>query len=142
MEPSKDYDEIGAVLRQLTQAYADHDADTIAAAYAPDAVIYDLAPPLARRGINRDAVADWLAGWEGPIRIETRDLEISVDGALGFASALTRIQGRQGGEAQDMWFRSTQCFRNSGGRWRIVCEHASVPFYMDGSYRAAIDLQP
>jgi ketosteroid isomerase-like protein len=26
--------------------------------------------------------------------------------------------------------------------WRIVQEHVSVPFHMDGSYRAAIDLQP
>jgi hypothetical protein len=29
-----------------------------------------------------------------------------------------------------------------GGKWAIVHEHVSVPFYMDGSYKAAIDLKP
>jgi ketosteroid isomerase-like protein len=28
------------------------------------------------------------------------------------------------------------------GEWRIVHDHSSVPFYMDGSYRAAVDLKP
>jgi hypothetical protein len=28
------------------------------------------------------------------------------------------------------------------GEWLIVHAHESVPFYMDGSFRAAIDLTP
>jgi PhnB protein len=28
------------------------------------------------------------------------------------------------------------------GAWKIVHEHSSTPFYMDGSYRAAVDLKP
>jgi ketosteroid isomerase-like protein len=38
--------------------------------------------------------------------------------------------------------RSTVCFRKIAGEWMVVHEHSSVPFYMDGSYRAAVDLQP
>ena len=38
--------------------------------------------------------------------------------------------------------RSTVCFRRVGRTWKIVHEHASVPFCMDGSYRAATDLAP
>ena len=134
--------EIEAVLQQLVGAHADHDADAIADSYAPDAVIYDLAPPLRRRGMDRDSIATWLAGWEGPIRIDSRDVDLAIDGDLAFVSALSRMRGRQGGEDQDMWYRTTLCLRKAGGRWRIVCDHASVPFYMDGGYRAAVDLKP
>jgi PhnB protein len=28
------------------------------------------------------------------------------------------------------------------GSWRIVHEHDSTPFYLDGSLRAALDLRP
>jgi PhnB protein len=47
------------------------------------------------------------------------------------------------GEKVDMWLRATLCFRKIGGhQWKIVHEHESVPFYMDGSYKAAVDLTP
>jgi ketosteroid isomerase-like protein len=49
---------------------------------------------------------------------------------------------RTGGEKTDLWFRHTVCFRKVDGTWKIVHFHESVPFYMDGSYKAAIDLKP
>jgi len=142
MSSTTDRAEIEAVFQHLARAHADHDADAIAESYAPDTVIYDLAPPLGRRGMSRDSVAAWLASWEGPILIDARDVNLTVDGELAFVSAFTRMRGRQGGEDQDMWYRSTICLRKTSGRWRIICDHASVPFYMDGSYRAAVDLKP
>lgn len=142
MSSTADRAEIEAVFEQLERAHADHDADAIADSYAPDAVIYDLAPPLGRRGMNRDSIAAWLASWEGPILVDARGFNLTVDGDLAFASAFNRMRGRQGGEDQDMWYRTTICLRKTSGRWRIVCDHASVPFYMDGSYRAAVDLKP
>ena len=134
--------EIEALFRKLAKACADHDADAIVEAYAPDAVIFDLAPPLRRRGMDRENVAGWLAGWDGPIRIDASEVSLTIVGDLAFASALNRMRGRQGGEDRDLWYRTTMCIRKIGGRWQIVCDHASVPFYMDGSYRAAVDLRP
>ena len=134
--------EIDALFQALARAHADHDADAIAGAYAPDAVIFDLAPPLGHRGMTRDSVAAWLAGWEGPIHIDAVDVRLTVDGDMAFVSALNRMRGRQGGEDQDMWYRTTTCLLRIGGRWSIVHDHSSVPFYMDGSYRAAVDLKP
>lgn len=142
MNSTTDKADIEAVIQKLARAHADHDADAIVEVYAPDAVIFDLAPPLARRGMNRDNIAAWLAGWDGPIQIDALDVNLTIDGVVGFASALNRMRGRQGGEDQDLWYRTTLCFRKTNGRWRIVHEHSSVPFYMDGSYRAAVDLQP
>ena len=133
---------IHELFQQLAKANADHDPDTIVDAYAPNAVIYDLAPPLGFRGMNRDSVASWLDGWEGPIRIDAQDVNLSLEGDLAFVSALHRMRGRQGGEEQDLWYRTTTCLRKTDGRWRIVHAHSSVPFYMDGSYHAAVDLKP
>jgi len=134
--------EIEELFQKLARAHADHDADAIVEAYAPDAVIFDLAPPLGSRGMNRDNVAAWLAGWVGPIQIDARDVSLTVDGDLAFVSALNRMRGRQGGEDQDLWYRRTMCLQKISGRAQIVCDHSSVPFYMDGSYRAAVDLKP
>jgi uncharacterized protein (TIGR02246 family) len=142
MSSTTDTAEIEALFQKLPRAHADHDADAIVEAYAPDAVIFDLAPPLGRLGMNRDSIAAWLAGWDGPVQIDARDVNLTFDGDLAFVSALNRMRGRQGGEDQDMWYRTTMCLRKTYGRWRIVHDHSSVPFHMDGSYRAAIDLKP
>ena len=142
MSSTMDRAEIEALFQQLATAHTDHDADAIVEAYAPDAVIYDLAPPLGRRGMSRDNVAAWLAGWEGPIQIDARDFNLTIEGDLAFVSALNRMRGRQGDEDQDIWYRTTTCLRKTSGRWRIVHDHSSVPFYMDGSDRAAVDLKP
>jgi len=142
MSSTTDREEIEALFERLAQAHADHDAHAIVETYAPDAVIFDLAPPLGRRGMNRDNVAAWLAGWDGPVQIDARDVSLTVDGDLAFVSALNRMRGRQGGNDQDLWYRTTVCLQRMSGRWQIVCDHSSVPFYMDGSYRAAVDLKP
>jgi uncharacterized protein (TIGR02246 family) len=142
MSSTTDRAEIEALIQKLERAHADHDADAIDEAYAPDAVIFDLAPPLGRRGMNRDNVAAWLAGWDGPIQIDARDVSLEVEGNLAFVSALNRMRGRQGGKDQDLWYRTTMCIQKISGQWKIVCDHSSVPFYMDGSYRAAVDLKP
>jgi uncharacterized protein (TIGR02246 family) len=142
MSSTTDRAEIEALFQQLARAHAHRDADAIVEAYAPDAVIYELAPPLGRRGMNRDSVAAWLAGWDGPIQIEARDVDLTVSDDVAFASSLSRMRGRIGGEDQDLWYRSTICLRKTNGRWRIAHDHTSVPFHMDGSYRAAVDLKP
>lgn len=142
LKPNVERGEIEALFARLFKAHAERDATAIVDAYTPDAVVFDLAPPLVRHGLNRDEIAAWLASWDGPLLIEASNAELTVHGDLAFSTALNRMRGRKGGEDQDLWFRSTICLKKTDGRWRIVHDHASVPFYMDGSYRAAVDLQP
>ena len=139
---SADRHDIETLFVRMREAHAARDADAIAAAYAPDAVVYDLAPPLGRRGVRRDDVAAWLATWDGPVRIQMQDFDLTIDGDLAFSTALNRMRGRQDGAQQDIWFRATTCLRKAGPDWRIVHDHTSVPFHMDGSERAATDLTP
>lgn len=128
---------------RLAKAHEDKNADEIAACYANDAIIYDLAPPLGRRGIGRNGIAEWLATWKGPVTIDGEDVELHVDGDLAYSSALNRMRGTKiDGEKADLWFRTTMCFRRTNAEWRIIHDHSSVPFLMDGSMRAALDLKP
>jgi ketosteroid isomerase-like protein len=62
---------------------------------------------------------------------------------VGFSHSLNRIRGkRTNGEETDVWVRATVGYHKINGKWMISHEHLSVPFYMDGSVRAAVDLKP
>jgi ketosteroid isomerase-like protein len=41
-----------------------------------------------------------------------------------------------------MWFWFTAGLRKQNGSWQIAHLHGSVPFYMDGTMKAAVDLAP
>ena len=131
------------VFRELERAHARKDARAMLACYAPDALIFDLAPPLASRGRDLAETEAWLATWEGPVTVDAHETEINLSGDLAWVTALNRMRGtKTDGEKVDVWFRTTMGLRRAGGRWLIVHDHSSTPFYMDGSYRAATDLVP
>jgi PhnB protein len=52
------------------------------------------------------------------------------------------IRPHPDGEQTNVWVRATVGLRKIDGKWLIVHAHESVPFYKDGSYRAAVDLKP
>jgi PhnB protein len=116
-------------------------AGVMASGYA-GFVSYSLAPPLKNVG-GKDALAGWFATWDGPIGLELKDLKVTAADEVGFASGLVHMTGRKtDGEAADLWHRMTFGLKRVRGAWKIVHEHSSVPFYMDGSFRAAVDLKP
>jgi ketosteroid isomerase-like protein len=134
---------IRGIIEGIDKALHDRDAEAVVAGFATDALLFDLAPPLSRK-IKVEDVAAWLGAWEGPVTRETRDLEITVNGELAFAHGYFRTNAttKDRGERVEWWSRATLCFTRRTGEWLIVHEHTSVPFYMDGSFRAAIDLKP
>ena len=68
---------------------------------------------------------------------------ITAAETLAFARSLNRISGtKTDGTNTSVWVRSTVCFEKRDGAWKVVHVHASVPFYMDGSVKAAVDLEP
>ena len=70
-------------------------------------------------------------------------LKITAGDDVAFCHSLNRMMATTTkGSKVDLWFRQTLCFRKIDGRWRITHEHSSVPFHMDGSYKAAVDLNP
>ncbi|NIH80532.1 YybH family protein [Amycolatopsis viridis] len=140
-------DEIRAVIEEQAAAMRAGDADAVVARYAPDIVAFTLAPPLAH---GPDELRDpatlrgWFAGFTGPVGYEVRDPRITVRGDLAFCASLNRMSAVPAGAAGPftLWFRSTVCLRREGGRWLIAHQHQSTPFHMDGSFAAALDLEP
>ena len=62
---------------------------------------------------------------------------------VAFSHSLNRMHGtKTDGAKADLWFRQTFGFQRIKGEWKMAHEHESVPFYMDGSFKAAIDLKP
>jgi PhnB protein len=88
-------------------------------------------------------MAEWLATWDGPVRIEMSHPSVAVDGRIAFAHGLSRMEGTKRGHGRGaLWFRSTLCLKRAAGGWSVVHEHHSVPMKMDGSGLAATDLTP
>ena len=141
---STDQAEILALIESVHQAHHNKDAAGIAAPYAPNAAIYDLSPPLLQDGVTIERKQPWLDTWEGPIDLESRDLQITVSGDHAFGHGFLRMTGtpKAAGRRIDFWMRATYCFERKATGWRIIHEHTSVPFYMDGSLRPAFDLEP
>jgi ketosteroid isomerase-like protein len=66
-----------------------------------------------------------------------------VSDALTVSHSLDHMTGRKtDGEKVDVWTRSTVVFRKEDDAWKVTHVRRSVPFYMDGSLKAAVDLKP
>ena len=142
---ASDEAQIRALIDTWAEAIRAKDVDAVMSHFAADIVTFDLAPPLQCAGADalRQSLAAWFPTFRGPVGYEVRDLTITTDGDVAFCRSLNRISGtRTDGEKTDVWVRATVGLRRIDGRWQVTHEHSSVPFYMDGSYRAAVDLEP
>ena len=140
---SDERDRIRATLEGRSGAIQVKSVEQTLSYYGPEVVAFTLAPPLRDRRPPADGLAGWFETWSGAIGHEVRELSVDAAGDVAFCTSLNHMTGtKKDGEAVDLWFRATYGLRKLAGRWLIVHEHESVPFYMDGSYRAAVDLRP
>jgi PhnB protein len=135
--------EIRAVIDDWAAALRNKNAEGVVRHHAADYVQFSLAPPLISTAADAKGLQEWFATWRGPLGYEMRELSITAGEDTAFCHSLNRLSGtKTDGERADIWFRHTLGLRKIGGAWKIVHEHESVPFYMDGSYKAAVDLKP
>ena len=136
--------EILNLVERMLQANHDKDAAAFAAPFTFDAAVFNLAPPLVHHGIDLEEKQAWYESWSTPVDLESRDLKVTVSGNLAFCHGFLRMTGtKKGAEGPvSFWMRETLCLERTGSEWKIVHEHTSVPFYMDGTLRPAFDLEP
>lgn len=135
--------EIHAVISSWAGSIRKKDGSTLASHFASDAVRFDLAAPLESTMEIEKIAREWFATFQGDIGYEIRGLSLSVDGDLAMAHSFNRITGTKvGGEKADVWFRQTLGLKKIDGHWLIAHMHESVPFSMDGRYKAEVNLQP
>ena len=142
-----DEQQVRAVIEGRSRAIAEQDADRLAGCYAPGVVVFDLAPPLQQPSaevLDPASHRAWFATFEPEMEYDTRDLTVTVGGDVAFAHGLARLTATPRGSADGftMWFRMTLGLGRAGEAWLITHEHVSTPFYMDGSLRTAVDLEP
>jgi uncharacterized protein (TIGR02246 family) len=137
--------EIRALIADWALAIRAKDVNAAMRHYAADVVAFDLAPPLQYAGADalRTSLAAWLPTFRGPVGYDIRELDVTVGEDVAFCRSLNRISGMPTtGDATDVWVRATIGLRRIDGTWKVTHEHASVPFYMDDSHVAAVDLAP
>ena len=143
--PNKEEARLSELTNSWVAALRAKDVDALMSHYEPDVRLYDLAPPLRYRGADayRKNWEEWFASFQGPVGYEIHNLSVSVGNDIAFSTSINRISGaRTTGEQTDVWVRATVCYRKRDNQWWVAHEHISVPFYMDGSFKAAIDLKP
>lgn len=135
--------EISAVIDAWAEGLRRKEVEAVTKHFVDDPVGFYLAPPLVAEenlGANMSA---WFDTFDGPLGYEIRDLAIHASGDVGWAHALNHLVARKTtGEETDVWFRLTMGFDKIGDDWKIAHAHESVPFLMDGSGKAALDLKP
>jgi ketosteroid isomerase-like protein len=145
---SRTESEVRAVLAEHAAAHAARDAGRLFALYADEPVLFTLAPPLQQTPDTeygtRSGLQAWFDGFAGPVEVEYRDPVVIADGDVAFVHTLARLSATPVGapEPFSLWLRATFGLRRFGSSWRIVHRHESTPFHMDGSFRAAVELQP
>lgn len=146
MSSIRDETEICALIDDLVEGLRAKDPGRVLYHYAPEKVQFLLAPPLKFAGpnaIDTKSLSEWFSSFQGPLEYEISELSVTAGDDVAFCHSLNRMGGTKiDGEQVNTWIRWTACFRKLNGLWKITHDHESVPFYMDGSYKAAIDLKP
>ncbi|TDP93933.1 YybH family protein [Labedaea rhizosphaerae] len=140
-----DETQVRDVLARLVTGMRAGDVDGLIARFTPDVVQYSLAPPLRQpEARDADRLAAWFGTFAGPVDYDLTDLEVFVGGDIAYAHGIARLTATPAGmtEPFTLWFRLTVGLRRDAEGWKVEHEHQSVPFHMDGSFRAAVDLEP
>lgn len=139
--------ELSALLERRVEACRAKDIDRLMSLYSPNIVYFDIVPPLRFTGVEavRRNFERWFAEYDGPIGLETRDLNIATSGDAGFAHMLHLDKGNahlaEKGPKPDMWLRATVCCQRSSSKWLITHEHISLPVDFR-SGKVLVDLVP
>ena len=82
-------------LEDWAKAVRAKDIERVISHYAPDILLFDLAPPLQYRGADscRKNWAEWFSTFQGEVGYEIRELSITSDGDVAFCHSLNRIHG-------------------------------------------------
>ncbi len=123
------------------------DAAAVVARYTSDVVTFSLAPPLSRAGgevRDVEGLRAWFGTFGDDLDYEVREVSVTVGDGVAFCHSINRLSATSlpANQHFDLWFRVTWGLRKVDGAWLIAHEHQSTPFYMDGSFRAAVDLKP
>jgi ketosteroid isomerase-like protein len=135
---------VRALLERQANAMSAKDLDRLMSLYSHDILYFDVVPPLRYVGSAalRARFLHWFGGFEGPIVMEIRDIQVVGSVEFAMVSRLSRAKGTlKNGRDVGIWVRATSCCRRAHDTWLVTHEHVSVPVDLSTGH-AAIDLVP
>lgn len=121
-------------IRRLLEAWAEHTRldrkDRILENHDPQALIFDVLPPLKYEGTEayRRSWDEWQPETEGEFRFDLKELSVLCDDHLACAYGLIDCGGtKTDGTTFEDQVRATFCLEKQDDRWRIVHQHISMP---------------
>ena len=134
MQHQKDEAAIRNLIANWSRAVERKDAEGIVEAYTPHTVLYDVTLPV----VGKDAIK---ALWErcfpffpDRFRSEHQDVSVVVEDNLAIVYGFHRfVPGPADHPCGQFQSRVTAVFQRIEGEWRLIHEHASIPFKMEGS---------
>jgi SnoaL-like domain len=95
---SNDEAQIRQLIDNWAKALRGKDVDGLMANYAPDLVLFNLAPPLQYNGVDacRNIWEEWLPAFQGPVGYEIHDLSITAGAERGLLPQPDSNQWNQG----------------------------------------------
>jgi len=136
--------EIRTLVDGFAKAVRDKNINALMSHYAPELVVFNVAPPLRDKGIevNRKSWSEWLESFKGAINYEVRDLTIVGNDDVAFSHSLNHVAGEgRDGQRVDAWVRVTVGYRRDAGKWLATHEHVSMPIDMKTG-KVPADLKP
>jgi len=136
--------EVRALFDSQSEAIRAKNVDQLMSVYSPDIVYFDVVPPLQYAGSEalRGRFSQWFDGYEGSVRMEIRDLQVSASDDIAVAHWMSRVSGTlKNGREVGSWVRATSCCQRSPHGWLITHEHISIPVDLANG-TAATDLVP
>ena len=128
---SADEAEIRHMMHEWSRALEAKDTAGLVKDYAPDAVLYDAIPPYKTVGADniRQVWENCLPYFPEQFQSEHRDIQIQVAGEIAFAHCMHHfIPTPADHPCGQTWMRVTLGYRKINGKWKVIHEHASIPF--------------
>ena len=126
VDTAVDAAEVAWLVSKRAAAIRSRDAEYLASRYAPAALTFGVAPPLAAmHGEARriDWLRRWLDAFDGRIRYRVRELTVSIGGDLAFCHSLDAFSARKwAGRRQEVRLATTLCMERIGGVWLVTAE--------------------
>ena len=116
-------------INRWVEALRAMDLEGVMSLYAPDAVSFDIVPPL-RRGGAKAKEKNWahaFATYQRPLGYEIRDLTLTLGDDVTFGHSLNRVSGTlMNGNRTNFWLRWTVRFRKIDGNWLIAHDFSGL----------------
>jgi len=126
-----DISEIKELLETRILALARKDGASANAVLDPAIVAFEVSGPLQvppAQARDDDLAQAWLDSFDSGPDVTIEELSIHAGGDVAFGHSLNRLKGkRNDGQEIDVTMRSTLGFRRSGGQWKIIHAHTSLP---------------